>query len=65
MSPFLSPPLFLVQVIIDVRNQPGMTEEIAMRGLRRAIGADNQGLGGPKIVSLRIIGKGFDLLLNR
>ena len=50
-------------VIVDVRQQSGMTREIAERGIRRAYGADNA--SGAKIQSIRVIGNGFDVTVPR
>lgn len=49
------------EIIVDVRNQSGMTKEIAERGIRRAYGADDK----QTIQSIRIIGKDFDLIVPR
>jgi hypothetical protein len=48
-------------IIVDARPQAGMTEEIALRAIRRAYGAD----GLAKIKSIRIIGNGFDVVRPR
>jgi hypothetical protein len=40
-------------IVIDARNQPGMTEDIAQRGIDRAYGADSK--TGQKIQSITII----------
>jgi filamentous hemagglutinin len=40
-------------IIIDARNQPGMTGDIAQRGVERAYGRDNQ--SGKKIQSITVI----------
>jgi hypothetical protein len=50
-------------IIVDVRNQDGMTREIAERGIRRAYGADNA--TGGRIQSIRCIGNGFNILEPR
>jgi len=50
-------------IIVDVRQQAGMTQEIAERGIRRAFGADNK--TGGKIQSIRVIGNGFDITVPR
>jgi hypothetical protein len=50
-------------IIVDVRQQAGMTEEIAERGVNRAYGADNK--TGGKIQSIRVIGKDFDITRPR
>jgi filamentous hemagglutinin len=50
-------------ILVDVRGQPGMTQEIAERGVRRAYGADNR--SGARIQSIRIIGNGFDFTVRR
>ena len=50
-------------IIVDVRRQPGMTKEIAERGIARAYGADNK--AGGKIQSIRVIGRGFDVAVRR
>jgi hypothetical protein len=50
-------------IIVDARQQPGMTQEIAERGIRRAYGADN--LTGAKIQSIRVIGNDFDITVPR
>jgi hypothetical protein len=50
-------------IIIDARNQAGMTQELAERGVRRAYGRDNQ-LGGT-IMQIRVIGNGFDITVPR
>jgi hypothetical protein len=44
-------------VIINVRNQKGVTEEIALRGIRRAFGGD----ASNRIRSIRIVGKNFNI----
>jgi hypothetical protein len=45
------------------RKQPGMTRDIADRGIRRAYGADNA--TGAKIQSIRVVGKDFDVTIPR
>lgn len=40
-------------IVVDARAQPGMTQEIAQRGIRRAIGADNR--IGQKIQSITVL----------
>jgi hypothetical protein len=63
-------------VLIDARNQEGITEEIAERGIRRAYGADSNTGRSQKsmdrgdtekgsIQSIRIIGKDFDITVLR
>jgi hypothetical protein len=44
-------------IIVDVRQQAGMTEEVAQRAVIRAYGADKLG----RIQSVRLIGQGFDV----
>ncbi|GAB4145095.1 MAG: hypothetical protein Tsb009_17090 [Planctomycetaceae bacterium] len=56
-------PAYMTYIIVDVRNQQGMTREIAERGVRRAYGADNA--TGGKIQSIRIIGDSFDITVLR
>ena len=60
--------------VIDGRSQPGLTEAAAVRGIRRAFGADRataQLVGGePKIESVRVIlndadGVSTDIILAR
>ena len=48
-------------IIADVRQQAGMTEELAQRAVRRAYGADTAG----RIQSIRLIGQGFDVTVPR
>ena len=48
-------------IIADVRQQAGMTEELARRAARRAYGADQ----GGRIQSIRLIGQGFDVTIPR
>ncbi len=51
-------------LIVDVRGQPGMTEQIAERAARRAYGADRATAGGASrgpIKSIRMIGANFDI----
>lgn len=43
-------------IIADVRNQPGMTLDLAARAMRRAYGADKLN----RVLQIRIIGSGFD-----
>ena len=50
-------------IIVDTRQQTGVTREIAERGIRRAYGADNA--TGAKIQSIRVIGTDFDITLPR
>jgi hypothetical protein len=50
-------------ILVDVRGQAGMTQEIAERGVRRAYGADKK--AGAKIQSIRVIGDGFDFTVHR
>ena len=50
-------------IVVDVRGQAGISDEIAQRGIRRAFGADN--LTGGRIQSIRIIGPGFDITVPR
>jgi Domain of unknown function (DUF4157) len=50
-------------IIVDTREQAGMTREIAERGVRRAYGADNA--TGAKIQSIRVIGRDFDITVPR
>ncbi len=52
-----------VNIIVDVRGQAGMTQEIAERGVRRAYGADNK--TGGKIQSITVIGNGFEFTTPR
>ena len=40
-------------IIVDARNQPGMTKEIAQRGIKRAAGADDK--RGGKIQSITVL----------
>jgi filamentous hemagglutinin len=55
-------------IMVDVRDQAGMTQEIAQRGINRAYGADNatakRASRGP-IQSIRVIGKDFDITVPR
>jgi len=48
-------------VIADVRQQAGMTRELAERAVRRAFGADT----AARIQKIRVIGKGFDFTVPR
>ena len=48
-------------IIIDTREQVGMTEEIAERGIVRALNADNVVSPTKKIKEIRVIGNGFDI----
>jgi hypothetical protein len=48
-------------IIADVRQQAGMTLELAQRAARRAYGADRAG----RIQSIRLIGQGFDVTVPR
>jgi hypothetical protein len=48
-------------IIADVRQQAGMTRELAERAARRAFGADTL----HRIQQIRIIGEGFDLIIPR
>lgn len=48
-------------IIADVRQQAGMTEELARRAARRAYGADQ----GGRIQNIRLIGQGFDVTVPR
>jgi hypothetical protein len=50
-------------IIVDAREQPGMTRDIAERGIRRAYGADNA--TGGKIQSIRVIGRDFTTTVPR
>ncbi len=50
-------------ILVDARNQVGMTKEIAERGIDRAFGADRA--TGDKIDSIRIIGEGFDITVRK
>ena len=52
-----------LDIIVDARNQAGITEEIAARGIRRAFGADNK--TGGKILSITIYGPGWTLVVPR
>ena len=52
-----------VDIVVDLRHQAGVTEDIAQRGVRRAFGADN--LTGGKIQSIRIVGPDFDITVPR
>lgn len=40
-------------IVVDARDQPGMTEEVARRGIRRAFGADNA--TGGKIQTITVL----------
>ena len=48
-------------IIADLRRQAGMTEELALRAVRRAFGADRAG----RVQSVRLIGQGFDVTVPR
>lgn len=48
-------------IIADVRQQAGMTEELARRAARRAYGADQ----GGRMQNIRLIGQGFDVTIPR
>jgi len=48
-------------IIADVRQQAGMTLELAQRAARRAYGADR----AARIQSIRLIGQGFDVTVPR
>jgi len=48
-------------IIADVRQQAGMTLELAQRAARRAYGADI----AARIQSIRLIGQGFDVSIPR
>jgi|GEM_PF-5914094 len=48
-------------IIADVRQQAGMTLELAQRAARRAYGADS----AARIQSIRLIGQGFDVTIPR
>jgi hypothetical protein len=50
-------------ILVDVRGQAGITQEIAERGVKRAYGADIK--TGGKITSIRVIGPGFDITIPR
>lgn len=50
-------------VILDVTEQPGMTKEIAERGVKRAYG-NLAKLGSEKIQEVRVIGKDFDVTIK-
>jgi hypothetical protein len=50
-------------IIIDARNQIGMTEEIAKSGIKRAYGRLNQ-LGSKRLSEVRVIGNGFDITIK-
>ena len=50
-------------IIVDARNQAGITGEIARRGVRRAFGADNK--TGGKITSITIHGPGWTIVVPR
>lgn len=49
-------------IIIDTREQAGMTEEIAEKGINRAYGSDRK---ERKIQEIRIIGNDFDTVISR
>ncbi len=49
-------------IIIDTREQAGMTEEIAEKGIKRAYGSDRK---ERKIQEIRIIGNDFDTVISR
>lgn len=48
-------------IIIDARQQPGMTIEIAKQAARRAFGAD----GAARLKNVRLLGRDFDLTIPR
>jgi Contact-dependent growth inhibition CdiA C-terminal domain len=50
-------------IIIDARNQIGMTEEIAKSGIKRAYGRLDQ-LGSKRLSEVRVIGNGFDITIK-
>lgn len=50
-------------IVIDMTEQPGVTVEIAKRGVNRAYGADNR--LGKTIQNIRIIGQNFDINITR
>nr|WP_227498655.1 hypothetical protein [Synechococcus sp. PCC 7336] len=50
-------------IFVDATNQPGITQEIAERGVRRAFGADNR-LGG-RIQSITVEGPNFEVVVPR
>ena len=50
-------------ILIDARDQLGMTREVAEKGIKRAYGADL--LKGEKIQSVRVIGNGFDITVRK
>ena len=50
-------------ITVDARQQIGITQEVAERGIRRAYGADNA--TGGKITSIRVIGPDFDITISR
>jgi Contact-dependent growth inhibition CdiA C-terminal domain len=50
-------------IIIDARNQIGMTEEIAKSGILRAYGAQRK-LNNVRISEVRVIGSDFDITLR-
>ncbi len=52
-------------IIIDTREQIGMTEEIAEIGIKRAYGSDDVTFPSKKIQEIRIIGNGFDIIKVR
>lgn len=48
-------------IILDLRAQAGMTEELAQRAVRRAFGADR----ASRLRSVRLLGAGFDVTVPR
>jgi RHS repeat-associated protein len=50
-------------ILVDATQQPGMTEDIARRGIGRAYGADNR--LGSKIQSITVEGPGFSITIPR
>lgn len=50
-------------IIIEAKNQAGITEEIARCGIRRAFGADNK--SGGQITSITIHGPGWTIIVPR
>ncbi len=52
-------------IIIDTREQSGMTEEIAEIGIKRAYGSDNETFPSEMIQEIRIIGNRFDIMKVR
>ena len=50
-------------IIVDLRGQSGMTEELAGRAAARAYGADNR--TGSRLQNIRLIGQDFDLSVPR